>query len=62
MENSLFLYFPQNVDKRRDFQALADRETTVYKVVNEDFEGKSNAKITLLGAFYLNKSWPKVLR
>ena len=56
MENSLFLYFPQNVDKRRDFQALADRETAVYKVVNEDFEGKSNAKITLLVAFYLNKS------
>ena len=36
---------------KRDFKACEVRETAVYSGVNEDFEHKRNAKITLLGNF-----------
>ena len=38
--------------KKSNFKACADRKTTVYRGVNEDFEIKRNAEITFLSSFY----------
>ena len=41
---------------KRDFKACDARETAVYSVVNEDFEGEYNAKITLLDDSYARQT------
>ena len=41
--------------KKRNFKACADRKTTVYRGVNEDFESKRNAEITFYQAFTLRR-------
>ncbi len=47
--------FFQNVYKKRNFKACEARETAVYYDVNEDFEGKRNAEITLFdNSYYIN--------
>ena len=51
------LYYPKELYNKRNFKACEARETAVYYDVNEDFEGKRNAEITLFDNSYCINSF-----